>query len=235
MQEKGKYGARLFSRGTPVHRVGLSVLLVLVVLVFSSCGKDARVGKDCSVDDQCAPDKGVYCIGADGVGFGICGCDQGSSWQPVFGKCIEDGFFAIKVGIGAEEDEVVDEKQIELNRKNELFAERCQEIGDCDSGLGLECVVGRCLCHPPGDTTVSWFWSKMHPQSRCRVQSAKRHFGAKMVCDKNQPNPGEYYIPVSVWWDEKKARCRSLKERRKLHKSGDVKFTDWGEAMRDLL
>jgi len=219
--------------GKPV----IFLVWVLFFLSITGCGKDARVGEKCSFDDQCAPEKGVICQGADGIGYGSCGCDTGSTWQRFLGKCIEDSFFEIKVGSGAEEEEAGAEdsengKDEEVKR---IFARKCQVSDDCESGTGLECVLGKCLCHPPGDTTVSWLWSKVHPDKKCRSQSAKRYFGAKIVCDEKKPKPAEYFIPPRVWWNEGKGRCRSLKERRTLHEEDTLQFTDWGDAVRDIL
>jgi len=217
-----------------VLRFGM--ILLMSVFLLAGCGKDARFGEKCSFDDQCAPGKGVICQGADGIGYGVCGCDANSTWQALLGKCIENSFFEIKVGSGAEEKEgeSSDVKETE-KEKQAVFARTCQTSDDCPKGTGLECVLGKCLCHPPGDTMVDWLWSKQNPDTECRARSAKRYFGAKVVCGKNQPTPGEFYIPPRVWWNAEKGRCRSLKERRTLPEKGGLEFTDWGEAVRDIL
>jgi hypothetical protein len=226
--------------GLMATAVRISAGVLLCAWALLGCSGKGTLGKRCSFDDQCIQEKGIVCVGAEGLGFGECGCYYGSSWHSLFGKCVDDSLLKIRGGTGSkkknqgEQDHSADAGAGSSSSSGDGFADPCQEVGDCAASTGLECVAKKCLCNPPGDSTVRWYWSKKHPDRDCRVTAGKRYFGSKIICDKTRPKPGEFHIPARVWWNDAKGRCLSLRERRSLSVTSDIRFVDWGEAMRDF-
>ena len=206
-----------------LRKLGSLFAALALVLVLVSCSARSKKDRSCSTDGDCAPDKGLMCIGAQGLGFGVCDCTSGAVWNNLFGRCMDD--------------EGSDEAQDEGTGTG--FGGECVQRGECNKVKGLECVSGRCLCHLPSKTSTVWFWDQKYPDinkkydSGCKPQKAGSYLGHKLVCDVSVDGRLEHFLSPKTWWYESRNRCYSLKERRTLALSQTVKFTSESFATLD--